>query len=286
MSNNTVAILSNLLETIQGCDASNIKNDRDKAIAGAFIAELGLRCLTLNSLNSDLAHSCQGFIAASTQDNSAYKWQRYKREANIDGLQSLFTDSQIVSTADWSDIYGASDLWDGLRLDVIKPLRKKDFEFIFYLGDPTKRSVQEVDEILDIISDFSNYGRVTFVLNEEEACKLWMILRLPRTEQRYLSIFNTMKIDHLLVLGVDRTLFFSKEEQFELVGKSHNYAKIKMEVRNNFDAGYSLGLQLQLKISGCVALGLAAAGSYMENGISPDQNAVISYIQKWMAEFH
>ena len=173
-SNNTVDIISDLLGTIQNFDASNLIAPKD-SIAPSYATELGIRSLIFNAMSNGLTLSGQHFTIPDSQDISRYKWHRYKNGMIIDDLKTLFTSCHVISFADWSDIFGASDLWDGLLRDIIKPLPKKQFEFIFYLGDPTKRSVQEVDEILDIISDFSNYGRVTFVLNEEEACKLWMI---------------------------------------------------------------------------------------------------------------
>jgi len=260
------------------------------------MTELGIRSLTLNSMSDELALPDQYFTTQDSQNVSRYKWYKYKNEPIIDDLKTLFTNSHVISFADWSDIYGASDLWDGLLRDIIKPLFKKQFEFIFYLGDPTKRLVQEVDEILDIISGFSLYGQVTLVLDAEEASKLWMILngydprmplsspRLSSPEERHLSIFNTMNINHLLIYGTDQTLSFSKQGQFELMNRSHNNAGIAKDARDIFNAAYSLGLQLQLVISQSVALGLAACGSFIENGISPDRSALLSYTKRWMAD--
>ncbi len=295
MSNNTVAILSDLLGSIQNFNGSNLI-DLNDSISPAFMAEFGIRSLIVTAMSERLVFSGQYFTTPDRQNISQYKWRMYKNEGIIADLKTLFANCHIISFADWSEVVGASDLWDGLLLDVIKPLRKNDFEFIFYLGDPTKRPVQEVDEILDIIGDYSHYGRVTLVLDEEEASKLWMVLNgydpgmplsslsLPCPGKKYLSIFNTMNINDLLICASDQILSFSRQEQFELVDKAHNSARIAKDVRNNFNAGYSLGLQLQLEVSQCVALGLAASGSYMENGVSPDRTALLSYIKKWMAE--
>lgn len=131
---------------------------------------------------------------------------------------------------------------------------------------PDKKSVFEVDEILDIIGNFSLHGRVTLVLNEEEASGLWMMLNgydpgktlpgllLPSPEERQLFVFNTMNIQHLLIYSEDHISFYSTQEQFELVDKAHNDTSIEKYARNNFNAGFSLGLQHQLDISQCAAL--------------------------------
>ena len=295
ISNNTVAILSDLSGAMQSLDASKLIAP-DDSVSPAFITAFGIRSLALNVRTQGLTFPGLPFTTPGNQNISRCKWQRYKNEVIIEELKSLFTNCPIISFADWSDTDGASSLWDGLLSDVIKPLHKKDFEFIFYLGDPTKSLVQEVDEILDIISNFSLYGRVTLVLDEEEASRLWMALngygtgipvsavKLPCQGEQCLSIFNTMKIDHLLVCSVDKALSFSRQTQFELADRPHHTARTTKEVRNHFNTGYSLGLRLRWEIPRCVALGLAVSGSYKENGGSPDRSALLSYIKQWMAE--
>jgi hypothetical protein len=93
-----------------------------------------------------------------------------------------------------------------------------------------------------------------------------------------------MNIHHLLIYSEDHTLFYSAQGQFELVDKAHNNTSIEKYARNNFNAGFSLGLQHQLDISQCAALGLAVSGSYRENGTPPDRSTLLLYIKKWMSE--
>ena len=293
--NHTAAILSELSGTIQHLPVSDHIYPRDTTTP-AYIASLGIRSLAKNDPLDGSAYVFQYATVSDRQNTSNLKWHSFKKDAIIDDLQNFFINCQIISFADWSAINGASDLWDGLLRDVIRPLRKKDFEYIFYLGDPAKKSVSEVDEFLDIISDFSLHGRVTFALDEDEASRLWMMLNgydpdkplpallLPSPEERQLFIFNSMNIHYLLIYSADHTLFYSAQGQCELVDKAHNNTSIEKHARNNFNAGFSLGLQHQLDISQCAALGLAVSGSYRENGIPPERNTLILYIKKWMSE--
>ena len=295
ITNNTAAILSELSGVIQHLNASDLIYPKG-TIAPSFIAPLGIRSLVKNAPQGSFAYSFQYAATTDWQNTSNYQWSSFKKEPIIEDLQTLFTNCQIMSFADWSDIYGATDLWDGLLRDVIKPLRKKNFEFVFYLGNPAKKSAFEVDEILDIIGDYSLYGLVTLVLDEGEADKLWLVLNgydpnkslspllLCSPEERNLSIFNTVNINHLLINFTDHILSISRQGRFELVYKVHDNASIANYAKNNFNAGYSLGLQLQLELSQCAALGLAVSGSYRENGICPDRSALLLYIKKWMAE--
>lgn len=95
-----------------------------------------------------------------------------------------------------------ADFWDKLYEDVIKPLHKRDFEFIFHLGDVTKKYAFEVEEMLDIMGDYTSHGRVTLVLDENEADSLYNKLNGPslKTKEKYRFLFDTMNIDMLLIV--------------------------------------------------------------------------------------
>jgi hypothetical protein len=201
----------------------------------------------------------------------------------INELRSLFQHCQTIAFNDWSSLAGGSDLWDGLLADVIKPLGKTDFEFIFYLGDPLKKLSFQVDEALDIISDFSRYGRVTFAMDEGEAIKLWMVLngvhsdtlvtdqRFPDLKRKYVSIFRRMNIARLLIYSANDAILFTKQAQFVLNRRKVAPAvEMATDARQNFIEGFSIGLLLQLDAVHCIALGLIVFGSYGELRTSQD----------------
>ena len=230
-------------------------------------------------------------------DISLCRWRDFRQDTALMGdLQKLFIDCQIVAFSDWANVHNGSDLWYGLLSDAIKPLRRKDFDFIFYLGDASKKLFFEVDEILDIISEFSLYGRVTFALDEVEAAKLWALLNgeNPETVQfdfnsqgarkKYFSLFNTVNIAHLIIYSQRQAMLFSQGAQFEMLRRSENHDRPTDVERGNFIDGFGLGLSQKLEVFQCLALGIIAAGASAENGsiISPQQ--LCTYASKWLSE--
>jgi hypothetical protein len=256
----------------------------------------GIRRLRLNAFPGSLAISDHRRLEHDKRNLISRRWNSFKNDVIIKELKTLFISCDIIQFADWASAYNASDFWDGLLFDVIRPLNKKDFQFVFYLGDPTKRFVFETDEILDIISEYSSCGKVMLMLDENETDRLWSILngwnpgsthfsyQSQRAIEKYSSIFNTMNIDFLVNFSGNRTVLLSREQKFEFAGRSLNLANASKNVKDCFDAGYQLGLLLQLEIPHCIALGLTVSGAYSENGSGPDQKALLQYIKKWIAE--
>ena len=257
---------------------------------------LGIRSLTLNSFhNLDALSRLNVAVPAAEMEQHICAF--FKNDEIVKEFQSLFNNCRTIAFDDWATLTGASVLWDSLLNDVIKPLGKNDLEFIFYLGDPMKKFSFEVDEALDIISAFSLHGKATFALDENEAIKLWMVLNgvqqdTPITEQspsdlkkKYFSIFRTMSIARLLIYSANDAVLFSDQQQFVLSRKKVDQnIEIASNARQNFIAGYSIGLLMRLDIGHCIALGLIVFGAHGELKARPEQKDLDAYIQSWIQD--
>jgi hypothetical protein len=146
------------------------------------------------------------------------RWREIRNETMLEQLSAIFSSHPVIEFAGWAEASNASDFWDGLYQDVVKPLKKRDFRFIFHLGDVGRKQVFEIDEVLDIMGDYSSYGKVVLQLDCHEADSLWRRLNghsaegLPAgaARARWLSIFNTMNIDLLQILEGCQTMQFSR----------------------------------------------------------------------------
>lgn len=209
-------------------------------------------------------------------------------------LQPFLRNCRTVAFHDWSNLPGASDLWRTLLRDVLKPAGKLGGDFVFYLGDPLDKRSFQVEEAIDIISDFSEYGQVTIALDEGEAIKLWMVLNgvhaysdvanqtFPDLKRKYISIFRTINVDRLLVYSSTQAMLFTRQTQLLLARrKMAPSLEIAADAREHFMEGFCIGFVRQLDIVRCLALGLIVFGSRSEQGADLDQNALIGYIDQW-----
>jgi hypothetical protein len=256
----------------------------------------GIRSLTLNSIyDQDVLFRLNA--AMHGEMTQTYLLDLLRDNMVVKGLQSIFSNCRTIAFDDWAAIGGASGLWAELLTNVIKPLGKADLEFIFYLGDPTRKLSFEVDEVLDIISAFSEHGKVTFALDENEAIGLWMILNgvqadVEITEQsstdlkrKYFSIFRTMKVTRLLIYSANDAILYSDEEQFVFFRKKVGQnIELASDARQNFIAGYSAGMLMQLGIGHCIALGLIVFACLGELKYAPGRKDIYDYIQNWIMD--
>ena len=311
---NTCDVLSELLESLRNAgdavdmyldqaddqeilnpfqDAGNKEMSvKNESLPAEFFHGFGLQRLILNTSHGRLSLSEKDFIDSVERDAPSFRWHGPEADLIMDDLKTLFENSRVVEFENWSDVKNASAIWDNLRRDVIRPLRNRDFDFIFYPGDVTGKLKFEVDEMLDILSDFSGCGRVTLVLEERDVDGIREIFFgreadsrmsiLPGLREKCRSVFDLLNIEYLVAGSYSDAHFFSKQQQFEIEGrKGIDIPKIE---RRHFISGYILGLLLRFDISHSITLGLAMAGLYSGIGNKPDCKSLIGFIEKWIGE--
>lgn len=225
---------------------------------------------------------------------SAYKdyhWSAIREKIDLVNLHQKIHTCTLFALVDWANIPHATDIWKGFLTDVILPLGKKDKLFLFDLCDPSKKSRQEIEKVLDLMIEYSAYGKVTLGLNENEAVKIWLALTggdvrganvsIPSLKEIGSLLFQRMNVETLLIHPVDRVLLFQREGAIEIEGRVVTEPKVLTGGGDNLNAGYCLGRLLKLDIRQCMVLGMAASGAYIQNGISPTIHDVVSYLEKW-----
>lgn len=227
-----------------------------------------------------------------------YDWNFIKDKIGLQKMREYAKEADAFAFVDWVNLPEASAIWQGFLDDIIKPIKKKDAIFLFDLCDPSKKSAQQIDEVLDLISSFSRYGRVTLGLNENETYKIWLAMNgkdfrsvqpnviLPDIKKAGSFIYHSMNIESLLVHPIDRSLVFRKDGIIELAGRFVKQPKVQTGGGDNLNAGFLLGLLAGLDIQLCMLLGMAASGAYVQNGYSADKQDLTEYIEVWAKEIN
>jgi hypothetical protein len=261
-----------------------------------FWKKIGIRQIISNALQNDreIFDCCR--VEKTVNDKAQQYWRTMTSNSMVEWLKALMSECPIIQFRTWTETEEASVFMDRIFTDVIKPLKKRDHEFIFQLGDFVQKHAFEVDEFLDIMHDYSSYGRVTLVLDQNEADRLWNLLHgrnsdpiisgnhLKQSKEKYQFLFNMMSIDVLIIFHGNEASVFAREWQFELKGRElteNNYSDSELIF---FNAGYQLGLLLHLDIPHCIVLGLAVSGVSLKGEYLQEAYELFSYISDWMKE--
>lgn len=221
---------------------------------------------------------------------------RCKKDVVFTDVPVDINDIDLIAFVNWDNLPYGNELIDNFLRRVVSPSGKKNFHFLFDFNDALSKSVFQIDEILDIISCFSTYGKVTFSLSGDVACKIWMVLNgydihrqpdvnvSPGPKQVGLAIFNTMKIETLLIHSFNQTHVFIKNHVFETEGRSIQRTVEETFAREIHNAGLCFGMLVGLPVEHCMLLGSATMGAYLQTGCSPDTIDIIAYLLQWIEE--
>lgn len=201
------------------------------------------------------------------------------KEKIIDEMNS----SDLIALVDWSNLVHCSDIWRGIANDILPGLKKNKI-FFFDIADPSRSSREELREVLDIISLYSKYGEVFLGINENETFKLYERFYEAGEEDLDLEIagkevFKLLNIKGLIIHPVDRALLITSEGIIEEKGKVVQKPKISTGGGDNFNAGFCLGLILELDLNEALKTGMATSGSYVKNGNSPSVEEIGEYLK-------
>jgi len=93
-----------------------------------------------------------------------------------------------------------------------------------------------------------------------------------------------MNIETLLIHPIDRTLVFTNRDVTDLPGRLVTNPKVQTGGGDNLNAGFILGQLADLSTTESAVLGMAASGSFVQEGTSADLTTLIQYIKTWKEE--
>jgi hypothetical protein len=213
-------------------------------------------------------------------------WEYVSSIIGIGTLQKNMDACDILALVGWCNPDHATDVWRGILENILPHSPQKKLLF-FDLADPTKKSVSDLLEVLEVINGHTPHGPVILGLNENETIKLYDILRedgipesndLERIGQR---IFSKLSIDGLLVHPIDRSILIQQSGTTVLEGHVVPEPRISTGGGDNLNAGFCTGYLAGLSTEESMILGMATSGAYVKYGKSPSLDDIIEYLGTW-----
>jgi len=219
-------------------------------------------------------------------------WARVKTRLDFNHLARQASKAALIGLVDWCNLPHASDIWQGFFDDLIKPHVDQQPRFFFDLADPSKKTAEQVNQVLSIINQFSVYGKVTLGLNENESLQLARFLGLEvniSDENEKLVklgrlLFDFMTIDQLVIHPLDGCFLFNNTDYHYLNGRVVQNPKVSTGGGDNFNAGFCFGILNGFDTLQTMVLAMAGSGSYVQNGESPEAEDLRVYLDQWLKE--
>jgi sugar/nucleoside kinase (ribokinase family) len=200
----------------------------------------------------------------------------------------------VIALTNWTLYPHMTGVWRMLQQEVFSRLSHRP-QFFIDLVDPASRSAADIVEMAAMLRDFEPAGPVTLGLNGNEAnilCRLHDLPSAPpeatteETLQQTFALRDLLGIDRVLVHRIPFAVSASADGGFIRPGPFCPNPKKSTGAGDRFNAGFCLGLALNLGEAQSLALGCAVSGFFVRNARSASHRELVDFLQQWAAGSH
>ena len=210
--------------------------------------------------------------------------QRYGREK----FAAQFSGSDFIGFVNWTMLPCMSDIWAAIQHDLCPTLKGPKRTMFFDLADPEKRTAQDIQRALELITAFGQHFNVILGLNEKETHELGKVFGLrPADGSRQALADHAMELSRripvstLVVHPVAYALAVSAGKLSVVEGSYVARPLITTGAGDHFNAGFCLGKLLGLADDLALLTGVTTSGFYVRTAQSPSVNDLAEFMRHW-----
>ncbi len=212
-------------------------------------------------------------------------------------LISYFEEADLVAMVNWSMLPYMTNLWEKLIIHILPEMKQRKVKPILFfdLADPEKREHDEIIKAILMMKEFNSHFRVVLGLNKKEAYDIANVLDLfddtslknmqISLEDLNNALYEYIGIYSVVIHPVDRSCTVVNGEFYEETGPYVEKPKLTTGAGDNFNAGYCLGLLLDLTPDEALLLGMSTSGYYVRQAKSPNFDELKAFIIEWKNNF-
>lgn len=209
---------------------------------------------------------------------------RYGKEKFIE----KFTNSDLVGFVNWTMLPFMSEIWEVVLKDICPTLGGKRRKLFFDLADPEKRSREDIQRALALVSRFEKYFDVILGLNEKEGYEIGEVLSLDTSDhspaglaKMALRIQSELKINTLVIHPVAFALAVSGGKVDLVQGPFCEKPLISTGAGDHFNSGFCLGKMLGLDNVESLMAAVSTSGFYVRTAKSPTVSDLAQFLTDW-----
>ncbi|HRY54167.1 MAG TPA: PfkB family carbohydrate kinase [Spirochaetia bacterium] len=200
-------------------------------------------------------------------------WRLVKESVGLDSFVRWFAESDLVGVVNWSSMHGLDSILEGIVAEVLPEipadtLRRK--LVAFDIADPSARSGEDFERLVDAMRAIGKRSRVALCLNEKEALIVRRYLALEKGGGALRggceSIYERLGIDLLQVHAVSSAVGVDRGGSAEIEGIFVPHPVLTTGGGDNFNGGFLASAALGLGLEDSLRVGNAAAAYYVSKG--------------------
>ena len=225
-------------------------------------------------------------MMATNNGLESMTWEAIKTLVGLDKIRRFFSSSNIIGMFNWSEIYTATSIWEGIIQDILlahQPDKKQ--VMLFDLSDCSKRDKSDISNAIKLIGKFREHYCVLLSLNENETQYVYEALyadqHKPELESMGDRIYRTLCADILIVRHLKYSIAWNGQAKHRSDNLNIESPKLSTGGGDNFNAGLCFAWLLGLDMPYALILAGAASSFYIKYGFSANKNELMNFLNQW-----
>lgn len=207
---------------------------------------------------------------------SEVNWKNLLSRVGLAQLQQLANASNLIAMTNWTMLPFMTEVWEGLRSQVLPAITKRRRKFFVDLADPEKRTAEDLKRALSVLSGFQSQIDVMLGLNLKESNQVAVVLGIdvPRDSEAHMTqtaqrIREKLDIDCVVIHPRRGAAAALRDKVAEFAGPFVQQPMISTGAGDHFNAGFCLGRLLGMTLEESLCTGVAMSGYYVRSAQSP-----------------
>ncbi|NQX95964.1 MAG: carbohydrate kinase [Erythrobacter sp.] len=211
------------------------------------------------------------------------------RESLADGaFAAACSRAGALAFTNWTLYPHMTECWQVIQQEVISKLPNNPWIFLD-LVDPRSRSEADIKAMLDVVPAFEDGGRLVFGGNLNEANVLAGILGVPKVDEetgpavadQAAAIREKLGVSQVATHCIACAAVADANDSWHAVGPYTPTPKRSTGAGDRYNAGYVMGLLLDLPPEQRLLLGNATSGYFVRNAESGNADHIADLLDAW-----
>lgn len=224
------------------------------------------------------------FLALNRSVNQL-SWPQIVDALPLERLRELTESARVICFLNWSEVPGSTSIIRELTANVLKGLPGTR-PFLIDLSDCSRRSTQDLNEILDLIAHLPPSVQPVLSMNQNEAnmvCRALSISKeIPEKECGRL-LLDALNLHWVVIHNRLRSVLVSRKGFASYETRMTCEPQLLTGAGDNFNAGLCAGLIMELDLVDCLHLAGLSSGYYVEHAYSATMPELVEYIKNMEA---
>jgi len=227
------------------------------------------------------------YMLSSISQLAEFTPEMLSKDFESDSYLRSCKEADLIAFTNWTLYPHMTDCWAYIQNEILNKLNHRPYIFID-LVDPTSRSVEDIKEMISVLSDFEKYGNTILGGNLNEGNILAGILGIDPVEEEGEQVAEladklqkTLGISIVSLHCIGGSAYSDGLNSTWSEGPYCANPKKSTGAGDRYNAGFCLGTVLGLEGEDRLNLASSVSGYFVRNGGSGNLNQIIGLLRDW-----